>query len=70
MLSRHLFQLCLLPGNKLRANQAVYVDHHSHFWLVDAHTKGIGGYHHAGFVLLPGFLALILGGAFQSGMIE
>ena len=46
------------------------MDHEAHIGFVDTHAKGIGGHHHAYFVLLPPSLALILDGTVESCVVE
>ena len=48
----------------------VDMDDHTDIWFVDTHTKGIRGDHHAGLVVLPGELPLVLCDGIESGMIE
>ena len=46
------------------------MDHQPDIGFVDAHTKGVGGYHHADPAFLPSLLAFIFHTRVESGVIE
>ena len=54
----------------LQRIRTLVVDYQTHIRLVDAHAKGVGGYHDANAVMLPVALSLVLLGMVESGMIE
>lgn len=60
---------CLLKIG-LDAVRTVNMYHHTYIRLVDTHTKGVGGYHHALFVVLPLALALILLAGIEASVVE
>ena len=60
---------CLLEIG-LDAVWTVDMYHQSYIGFVDAHTKGIGGYHHANPAFLPGLLPFVFHTRVESGVIE
>ena len=60
---------CFLKIGFGRVGQ-IEMDYQTYIGFVNAHSEGIGCYHHTAFAALPAFLADIFDGIVQSGMIE